>query len=141
MFRRIFVLFSLAAIYGLSAACGQTEHLQGKALYTTHCANCHLDEGTGVGQLIPPLAGSDWLRDNQADATRSLRYGQQGEIVVNGVTYDHVMPANQELTDFQIVNIMNYINQAWGNDYGTVTVAEAREWLGPQYGPGAESTK
>ena len=126
-----------AALYLLATACGQTEHLQGKALYTTHCSNCHLDEGTGVGQLIPPLAASDWLRENQADATRSLRYGQQGEIVVNGVTYDHEMPANEELTDFQIVNIMNYINQAWGNDFGTVTVTEAREWLGPQYGSGS----
>lgn len=113
----------------LALACGQTEHLQGEALYRTHCANCHMEDGSGLRQLIPPLAGSDYLRQNQGASVHGMRYGMQGPMIVNGKEYNYPMPGNQELTDFQIVNITNYINQAWGNDYGTVTVEQARGWL------------
>ncbi|MCP9235324.1 cytochrome c [Lewinella sp. JB7] len=128
---RRFALLSLTAcvILLLGFACGQTEHLQGKALYATHCSNCHLDEGQGLRQLIPPLAGSDYLRERPADVVRGIRHGMAGPMLVNGVTYDHPMPANVDLTDFQIVNIVNYINTAWGNQYDLVTVSEVRSWL------------
>ncbi len=49
--------------------------------------------------------------------------------MVNGKTYNHEMPGNKELSEFQIVNIVNYINQAWGNDYGSITVEDSRRWL------------
>ncbi|THH41511.1 c-type cytochrome [Neolewinella litorea] len=130
MLRPLLALLTLFVLtLGLTTACGQTEHLQGRNLYLEHCANCHLDEGQGLRRLIPPLAGSDYLRDQPAAAVRGIRYGMEGPMTVNGVTYDQPMPGNIELSEFQIVNIMNYINQAWGNDFGTVTVEEARGWL------------
>ena len=130
MLRSLLSFFVLAiCLGGLITACGKTEHLQGKALYVTHCNNCHLEEGQGLRQLIPPLAGSDYLRENSADVARGIRHGMQGPMVVNGVTYDYAMPANIELTDFQIVNIMNYVHTAWGNDVPLVTVDEVRGWL------------
>ena len=113
----------------LPLACGQTEYLQGHALYDTHCANCHMEDGTGLRNLIPPVAGADYLRDRPGDVVRGIRYGMRGPMVVNGERYDHEMPANGELSEFQIVNIVNYMNQAWGNDYGTITVTQARDWL------------
>jgi hypothetical protein len=78
---------------------------------------------------MPPLAGSDYLRDKPREVVRGIRYGMKGEIVVNGVSYDEVMPGNVDLSEFQIVNIVNYINQAWGNDYGRITVEQTRAWL------------
>ena len=119
----------IIGLFVLPQSCGETEHLQGHALYDQHCANCHMEEGGGLRQLIPPLAGSDYLRDNPAAAVRGMRYGMKGPMVVNGTTYNQPMPENKELSDFQIVNIVNYINQAWGNDYGTITVKQTREWL------------
>ncbi len=130
MRRSLFVFTLLGSLlFLLVTACGKTEHLQGKALYVEHCANCHLDAGQGLRKLIPPLAGADYLRDRPADAVRGIRYGMQGPMVVNGVTYNHHMPANQELSEFQIVNVMNYLNTAFGNDYPLVTVTEVRTWL------------
>lgn len=110
-------------------ACGKTDRIQGHNLYDQHCGNCHMEEGGGLRQLIPPLAGSDYLRNNPSAVVRGMRYGMEGPMVVNGVTYNQPMPGNQELSEFQIVNIMNYINNAWGNDYGEITVLQAREWL------------
>lgn len=114
----------------LVLSCGKTEHLQGKSLYLTHCNNCHLEQGQGLRSLIPPLAASDYLREKPAEVVRGIRHGMQGPMEVNGKLYDYAMPGNLELSEFQIVNIVNYLNQAWGNDYPQITVAQTREWLG-----------
>ncbi len=129
--RRFLLVFTLlgSLLLALVSACGKTEHLQGKALYVEHCANCHLEAGQGIRRLIPPLAGADYLRERPADVVRGIRYGIQGPIQVNGVTYNHEMPGNQELSEFQIVNVVNYLNTAFGNDYPLVTVTEVRTWL------------
>lgn len=44
-----------------------------------------------------------------------------GKVVVNGVEYEGEMPGVKELTDFEITNLINYINTAWGNDFPPVT--------------------
>jgi mono/diheme cytochrome c family protein len=124
----IFATLFLSLII-LPQSCGQTERLQGRALYAEHCGNCHMDGGEGLRQLIPPLAGADYLRDNPEAVVKGIRYGMEGPMLVNGVIYNQPMPGNKELSEFQIVNIVNYINQAWGNDYGTITVEDTRKWL------------
>ncbi|MEM1358098.1 MAG: cytochrome c [Bacteroidota bacterium] len=121
--------FLLLSSFFILIACGKTDHVQGHNLYDQHCANCHMEEGEGLRQLIPPLAGADYLRENPREVVRGIRYGMDGPVIVNGVTYNQPMPGNDELSEFQIVNIVNYLNQAWGNDYGTITVIEARKWL------------
>ncbi len=45
-----------------------------------------------------------------------IQFGMDGEITVNGTEYDRKMPANEKLTEFEIANIINYINHAWDND-------------------------
>lgn len=110
----------------LIIACGKTDYRQGKNLYAQHCASCHMEDGKGLGKLIPPLAGSDWLKNNQEKLTCLMIKGMEGEVVVNGTVYNQPMPGNGELSDFQVTNIINYINHAWGNDYGIAIVADVR---------------
>lgn len=126
MFRHLLIVALLGFVI---FACGKTDNQQGHALYDQHCANCHMEEGEGLRSLIPPLAGADYLRDNPKEVVRGIRYGMAAPMQVNGVTYSEPMPGNTDLSEFQIVNIVNYINQAWGNDYGRITVAQTREWL------------
>ena len=40
-----------------------------------------------------------------------------GEIKVNGESYNSVM-ANMGLKDQEVADVMNFINNAWGNNYG-----------------------
>lgn len=125
-------IVSLALLFLITAlgyGCGKTERSQGQNLYLEHCANCHMEDGTGLRRLIPPLAGADYLGDHPDRTVRGIRYGMNGPMEVNGMIYNYPMPGNQELSEFQIVNIVNYINQAWGNDYPEVTVGQARDWL------------
>ncbi len=113
----------------LVAACGKTQYRQGQALYVQHCANCHMESGKGLGALIPPLAASDWLAANQNQLACLIKNGMEGPIVVNDTTYNQLMPGVEGISEFQIVNIVNYINHAWGNDYGLITVAAVRQAL------------
>ena len=88
-----------------------------------------MEDGSGLEGLIPPLAGADYLREQRALIPCIIRYGQQGEIVVNDRTYQQEMPAVPQLSDFEITNVINYINHAWGNDYGVVKYETVRQAL------------
>lgn len=101
----------------------------GQALYERHCQSCHLEKGQGLGQLIPPLAGSDWLVNHQDKIACILRYGQHDSIVVNGVAYFEKMPGNPDLTDGQIFTLIKFINTSWGNDIPTPTFKQVKQQL------------
>ena len=95
--------------------------IQGQQLYQTHCSNCHQEDGTGLSRLIPPLAQSDYML---ADVDRTLcliKYGLQGEIIVNGESYQQAMPANERLRDIEIAQIATYIYNQWGNAEGYIS--------------------
>jgi mono/diheme cytochrome c family protein len=127
MHRSIFVLFILGLLTGW--ACQKNPYKQGEIMYGTYCANCHMDDGTGLRGRIPPLAQADYLKKKPEEIACIIRYGKTGPIIVNGKTYSEAMPGVRQLTDFEITNIINYIHQAWGNDYGYVKVQEVQAAL------------
>ena len=46
-------------------------------------------------------------------------HGLQGELVVDGTTYNGVMTAQGAmLNDLQIAAVITYERQSWGNDFG-----------------------
>lgn len=101
-----------------TSSSNQTELQQsmerGGLVYTDFCMVCHLANGKGVPNAFPPLAGSDWLIEKRTESIHSVKYGQQGEIKVNGVTYNGVM-APMGLSDEEVADVMNYIMNSWGN--------------------------
>jgi len=111
------------------SACKDKTYSQGERLYLAHCANCHMEDGTGLAKLIPPLANADYLKLNQERIPCIIRNGQEGLITVNGVDYDQIMPG-EKYTEIQINNMINYINTAWGNDIPTVTITQTKDRLG-----------
>jgi nitrite reductase (NO-forming)/hydroxylamine reductase len=87
-----------------------------KAAYLANCAACHQPDGKGLPGAFPPLAGSDWLTANPAETViASVLKGLQGEMVVNGVTYNNVMPAMSHLSDTDIAAILSHVYTSWGN--------------------------
>lgn len=87
---------------------------RGKELYEEFCVTCHRENGTGFGKLYPPLAKSDFLINNREASIRAVKYGMQGEIIVNGQKYNKKMDP-LGLTNEEVTDIMNYILNAWGN--------------------------
>lgn len=86
-------------------------------------------DGKGLQGVIPPLAGADYLEKYRLEIACIIRKGQKGEIVVNGQTYNQEMVGIPQLSDFEITNVINYINSAWGNDYGYTKITEVQEAL------------
>ncbi len=87
---------------------------EGQFIYEDFCMNCHLPNGKGVEKTFPPLAKSDYLMTKRELSIKAIKFGQKGEIVVNGITYNNVM-APLGLTDQEIADVMNYITTSWGN--------------------------
>jgi mono/diheme cytochrome c family protein len=87
---------------------------RGGEIYEDFCVTCHRPNGEGIAKSFPPLAGSDYLHNNRELSIRAVKYGQRGEIVVNGETYNSVMAA-QGLDDDEVADVMNYIMNSWGN--------------------------
>ena len=88
----------------------------GKWLYEQNCENCHGTNGEGLAGLIPPLAQADFLEKNYNQLPCIILHGMEGEVEVNGKTYNNPMQGYPELTTFDIVLLINYINHSWGND-------------------------
>ncbi|MEP0262764.1 cytochrome c [Dokdonia sp.] len=98
---------------------------RGAVVYTDYCIQCHMGKGEGVPKAFPPLAKSDWLfKNNITNAIRVVKYGQTGEITVNGETYNGVM-ANLGLYEDEVADVMNYILNSWGNSHGEI-ITEAQ---------------
>lgn len=103
--------------------------IQGRDLYHTNCASCHQKDGQGLRKLIPPLADSDYLQSNQAKAAQLILYGAWEPIVVKEIEYKPTMPAHKHLTPLEVAEILTYINNSWGNEYGFVDGNKARQYL------------
>lgn len=102
---------------------------QGQDLYRIHCANCHMENGEGLGQLIPPLANSDWLKNNRNVAACIIRNGLSDTIQVNGKTYSQQMPKNLVLSETEITNILNYVATAMNDTLPVWSIPEVVEDL------------
>ena len=102
----------------LFQSCQSNPYVHGEILYENFCANCHMEDGTGLVGNIPPLAGADFLKKYASDLPCIIRYGIQDTIVVNGKEYVTPMAGVPQLTDIEVTNVINYINHAWGNDNG-----------------------
>lgn len=102
--------------------------VEGAKIYATYCENCHQADGKGLAALYPPLAGSDYLLENVSRAACIIKNGQSKEIVVNGVTYNQMMPGNP-ITNLEVAEVLTYIANSWGNDAGLVGVKDVDQWI------------
>jgi cytochrome c551 len=105
------------------------DYPQGQFLYQTYCANCHMDDGSGLARLIPPLAGADYLANYPEQVPCIIQNGAEGAVTVNGITYSEPMPSFNNLDEIDLSNLINYINTSWGNDYPVTNPRKIRTHL------------
>ena len=124
--RFFFVFFCLSTLYACSE---KTNYPEGKQLYELHCASCHGKQGEGLESLIPPLAAADMLQNNADEVACWIRKGLVGKILVNGKEFENAMPPNERLSNTEITNIINYVQNAWGNKHKFITLEEVNQVL------------
>ncbi len=109
----------------LATGAGETEGLDGAALYTANCQSCHQANGEGLKGAFPPLKGSSVVLDDNPEL--------YVEVIMNG--YDAhpeyaSMPAvgtNSKLTAAEVTAIMNHERTNWGNKARLVTEEEVQK--------------
>jgi len=99
------------------------DYSAGEEVYGKTCKACHQATGKGIPSAFPPLAESDYLLEDKNRAIKQILEGSSGEMVVNGVTYNGTMTP-QAISDQEVVDVMNYILNSWGNAGGEVTLED-----------------
>jgi mono/diheme cytochrome c family protein len=99
---------------------------KGAKIYKEKCVACHQLSGMGVPSAFPPLKGSDYLKADIKRAVAQVINGSNNEITVNGVKYSIPMPPQVDNHE-DAVAVVNYVLNAWGNNYGTVKLADVKD--------------
>lgn len=91
-----------------------------------NCTQCHQADAKGLPGTYPPLAGSDWVHGRPEVLVRILLHGAEGNLTVNGATYNGQMPSWARLSDEQLAAVLTYVRASFGNhespvDPGMVT--------------------
>jgi mono/diheme cytochrome c family protein len=101
-------------------------------LRDAHCVTCHQANGQGMPGVYPPLAGSDWLDDEERFIKLTLK-GLWGPIEVAGQHFDPskgvppMMGFGEMLNDIELAAVLSYVRQSFGNDGELVTGESVRK--------------
>lgn len=99
---------------------------RGRAVYEQNCLACHMEDGSGVPNLNPPLKKTQWVLGDKKRLIGVVMNGLNEEIVINGETYHNPMPGFDYLNDQQISDVLTYVRNSFGNKASPVTVQEVK---------------
>jgi mono/diheme cytochrome c family protein len=123
-------LAETASRMGVPVATPQDPMELGAEIYNA-CMQCHQADGKGVAGSFPPLAGNAHITGDKHRLAAILLNGLQGELVVNGNTYNSQMPAwKDNFNDEEIAAVLTFIRNSFGNKAEPVSkeiVAEVRK--------------
>ena len=111
----IFLIFFLTMIVSCQSKWEKRSLAHGEEVYIANCISCHLESGEGVPGVYPTLRKSGRIIEVQTDrAIRLIKYGSGFE---NGM-----MPVS--LTNKEIAEVVNYIQNSWGNKASLVVQSQ-----------------
>lgn len=109
----------------------------GAAVYQSVCSACHQPTAAGIPGAFPPLAGhaAELYLADRTYPVLAVMYGVMGQIMVDGMAYNGLMPSHAHLSDDEIAAVLNHVMSSFGNaeivgdafePYGTEEVAAER---------------
>lgn len=122
------LLLGVLFIYTLNRV-NEAKGKVGKQLYDENCSSCHGLEGEGLRKLIPPLANTDYFRENKNRLACITKFGLEDSILVNGVIYNQPMIGNIELEDDEIRDILNYMIDQWYPEFQKFTLNDVKNQI------------
>jgi mono/diheme cytochrome c family protein len=88
--------------------------LSGKAIYIKSCAVCHQADGGGVQNMNPPLIKTSYVLGPKSKSINVLLNGLS-HAAIDRQPYQNVMPSFSYLSDQQIVDLLTYVKNSFGN--------------------------
>lgn len=98
----------------------------GQVVYQKFCLTCHQVDGSGVPNLNPPLIQTKWVLGSKIILIQQVLKGSKGKVEIEGETFHNAMPAQAQLTDQQIADVLTYVRNSFGNKANRVTPAEVK---------------
>ena len=118
----IFLVLSLIVI-----SCNSTPYMQGQRLYTAKCQNCHMEDGSGLAALIPPLNSSRLLGSPAVACI--LKNGIRDTLFKDSTFLVREMPSFASLSTTEVTNIINFINHSWYPQFKEINILEVKAVL------------
>ncbi|MBB6098137.1 mono/diheme cytochrome c family protein [Deinobacterium chartae] len=84
-----------------TAAAGNSWQTEGKAIFEANCQSCHGAQGEGA--VGPKLAGAQLVLEQPEVVVQYIQKGKG------------IMPAFPQLSDAQVIDVVNYVRNSWGN--------------------------
>lgn len=103
------------------------EGLPGSQVYNYYCRACHQNNGKGDGSRFPPVRNSDWVTGDKSRLIKVVLNGLNEPIVVNGKTFNSLMPQHSFLKDAEIAQVLTYIKQHFNDMPDSVTADEVKK--------------
>ncbi|MGB4117537.1 MAG: cytochrome c [Polaromonas sp.] len=98
---------------------------RGSKLYEQHCAQCHGDNGQGVANAYPALAGNRAvLMPQKANLVQIVLNGGYPPATAGNPRPYGMPPFVLDLTDADIANVLSHIRSSWGNHANAVSELE-----------------
>ena len=113
-----------------SAAAGGDVLGRGKSAYELFCAACHMQDGTGAGQLQPALTGSAVVAGDPATLVDMILRGPAAVLPADRPKYENVMPAFPFLDDGQVADVATYVRKAFGSGASSVSADDVAKVRG-----------
>lgn len=102
----------------------EATNTMGMEVYARYCRTCHREDGSGVGEIFPPLAGSDFLKDKDRTIDVIVN-GLSGPVTVNGEEYNGVMSSLPSIYDNeQAAAVINYVVEKFGDGSWDATASD-----------------
>jgi mono/diheme cytochrome c family protein len=102
----------------------------GKKVYDQYCLVCHQADGQGVPNAFPPLGGTEYVNGDTDRLIGIVLNGLNGEIEVNGQTYNGVMVPHNFLSDQEVADVLTYVRSSFGNSAPAVTADQVAKVRG-----------
>lgn len=99
-------------------SCSSNPYAKGEDIYILRCASCHMPDGSGLANNIPPLINSSILANNSALVC----------VITNGRKSDPLdMPSNI-MEDIPLANLINFIKYRFISDEVGVRLDSVKVW-------------
>ena len=86
------------------------DYSKGKEIYASKCQACHQENGEGVGETFPGLKGK------ACDLN----------VVLNGKEGTAMVAFKGQLSNEEVVDVVNYVNHAWDNNFDDVKAEDIK---------------
>ncbi len=99
---------------------------RGKKVFEQYCMPCHMQDGSGVPRLNPPLIKTSYVLGDKKTIIEIILKGFDAQVEIEGEYYQNAMAPHDFLTDEQIADVSTYVRNSFGNKASVVVPSDVK---------------